>query len=407
MTYSRAALGMVVRELREARTPRMTQHELGVRAGYRTGAGVAISRIENGLARPTPERLDGLNAALGLPPDELVALAERRTELKGTSAGEESASGASDESLRDRLQRIQQTVEDRTEKLSSTVDAFNKAHDSARDEFFLPFVQVADAISGAPQPAARDLDDAVPEEGADAEAAAEFRMRFAKHGVAQALSGAATGAVLGSTAGAATAYATFTAAVTWGTASTGVAISGLSGVAASNAALALLGGGTLAAGGAGVAGGAAILTGLVAGPAVLLTLGGAVWAVRRNRRQQQELKAKLDEVEAQLDAQSPGAEAFEHLVGRAAKTLDYIAVHGAHACSRWSQRLQAPACWDDLSAAQHEQYDDFVQLCAAQLALATLDLQRVLVLRGEELEQEVALMDQIIEKSEDVARSRA
>lgn len=44
-----------------------------------------------------------------------------------------------------------------------------------------------------------------------------------------------------------------------GTASTGTAISALSGVAATNAALAWLGGGTLAAGGAGVAGGSLIL----------------------------------------------------------------------------------------------------------------------------------------------------
>ena len=50
---------------------------------------------------------------------------------------------------------------------------------------------------------------------------------------------------------------------------------------------------------------------------------------------------------------------------------------------------------------------DFVHLCAAQLAVATLDVQRLLVLSGEELDQEIGLMDQVLEKSEDQVRSRA
>lgn len=54
------------------------------------------------------------------------------------------------------------------------------------------------------------------------------------------------------------------AATTFGTASTGAAISSLGGAAATNAALAWLGGGALAAGGAGIAGGQALLA--LAGP---------------------------------------------------------------------------------------------------------------------------------------------
>lgn len=67
------------------------------------------------------------------------------------------------------------------------------------------------------------------------------------------------------------------------------------------------------------------------GPAVLLALGGGVWAARRNRQQRQELRAKLDDAEGQLDAQARGVQAFADLVSRAAEILDYIAVHGAHA----------------------------------------------------------------------------
>ncbi|SFV71267.1 hypothetical protein MNB_SV-13-41 [hydrothermal vent metagenome] len=59
-------------------------------------------------------------------------------------------------------------------------------------------------------------------------------------------------------------------------ASTGTAIASLSGVAATNATLAWLGGGSLATGGFGMAGGMAVLGGIVAGP--VLAIGGALIA---------------------------------------------------------------------------------------------------------------------------------
>jgi len=62
----------------------------------------------------------------------------------------------------------------------------------------------------------------------------------------------------------------------FGTASTGTAIGSLSGIAAQNATLAWLGGGTLASGGAGMAGGAFILGGIAVAPAILI--GGFVIA---------------------------------------------------------------------------------------------------------------------------------
>ncbi len=78
------------------------------------------------------------------------------------------------------------------------------------------------------------------------------------------LGGTASGAV----GGALTAFGAWSAAGTFATASTGTAIAGLSGAAATNATLAFFGGGSLAAGGLGIAGGAAVLGGLVAGPAL-------------------------------------------------------------------------------------------------------------------------------------------
>ena len=84
----------------------------------------------------------------------------------------------------------------------------------------------------------------------------------------EAAKAAAGGAGAGLAAGASAAFMAPTAAMwvatTFGTASTGTAISALSGVAAQNAALAWLGGGALSAGGGGMAAGNALLA--MAGP---------------------------------------------------------------------------------------------------------------------------------------------
>lgn len=77
-----------------------------------------------------------------------------------------------------------------------------------------------------------------------------------------------SGSVEGIGAGAAMALGAYGTVTFLGTAGTGTAIASLSGAAATNATLAYLGGGTLAAGGLGVAGGMAVLGGVVAGPAL-------------------------------------------------------------------------------------------------------------------------------------------
>ncbi|MDO4840483.1 MAG: hypothetical protein Q3990_07400, partial [Desulfovibrionaceae bacterium] len=73
------------------------------------------------------------------------------------------------------------------------------------------------------------------------------------------LLGCLGGAAAGTAGGMAAAGAVSAAVIALGSASTGTAIAGLSGVALTNATLALLGGGTLAAGGGGVALGSTLL----------------------------------------------------------------------------------------------------------------------------------------------------
>jgi hypothetical protein len=81
-----------------------------------------------------------------------------------------------------------------------------------------------------------------------------------------------SGLASGATAGALTGMGAYGAVGMFASASTGTAIGSLGGVAATNATLAWLGGGSLASGGLGMAGGTAVLGGIVAGP--LIAVGG-------------------------------------------------------------------------------------------------------------------------------------
>lgn len=86
----------------------------------------------------------------------------------------------------------------------------------------------------------------------------------------QALKDAGLGVGAGLGGGAALAFGAYNGTMLLATASTGTAISSLGGVAATNATLAWLGGGSLAAGGYGMAGGMMVLGGIVAGPALAI-----------------------------------------------------------------------------------------------------------------------------------------
>ncbi|WP_120884539.1 glycine zipper family protein [Helicobacter pylori] len=106
----------------------------------------------------------------------------------------------------------------------------------------------------------------------------------------------ASGAVIGSAAiGVLAAYGAYTGVGLLASTAGGVAIAELSGVAATNATLAWLGGGALSVGGFGMVGGMAVLGGLVAGPA--LAILGAFSATKMEKKRD-DAKAYLSQVEA-------------------------------------------------------------------------------------------------------------
>lgn len=113
--------------------------------------------------------------------------------------------------------------------------------------------------------------------------------------------GAAAGAGF---AGAAAGFAVYGGVMALGAASTGTAISSLAGVAATNATLAALGGGSLATGGLGMAGGTAILGAAVAGP--VLAIAGWAYdshgqeALENARRADREVDVAVTKLESVL-----------------------------------------------------------------------------------------------------------
>lgn len=107
-------------------------------------------------------------------------------------------------------------------------------------------------------------------------------------GVEEALKGGAAGAAL--------AFGAYGATQAFACASTGTAISALSGAAATNATLSFLGGGSLAAGGLGIAGGTAVLGGLIGGPMLLLLGAASSKAASKNLE-----KAKIDQQQAEAE----------------------------------------------------------------------------------------------------------
>lgn len=132
---------------------------------------------------------------------------------------------------------------------------------------FEGFSDVIELIQNRPQFAELELNDFdLPDFDSD-----EFKKLFIG---AKALLGGLSSAAAGVAGGVAASGATTAIVAAVGTASTGTAISTLSGAAATNAILAALGGGSLAAGGGGMALGTVVLSSAAGGAALLV--GGIV-----------------------------------------------------------------------------------------------------------------------------------
>jgi hypothetical protein len=124
-------------------------------------------------------------------------------------------------------------------------------------------------------------------------------------GVSSAIS-----AGVGSIAGGTMAVGAWSLVTVFGSASTGAAISGLSGVAATNATLAWFGGGAVAAGGAGMAGGMTVLGGIVAIPLVYI----AAMSTHKKAKEFEDAKVEVEEAIVETRRQVETLPSFLKLV---------------------------------------------------------------------------------------------
>jgi transcriptional regulator with XRE-family HTH domain len=405
MDHSRQALGRAIRELREARAPKLSQEELGRRAGYRTGAGVSMSRIENGVTRPGPKRLAGIATALGVTVRELEtrgAAPSPASDLQDTSppafdqrpvaSAATPVAARQGESAKERMRLIQSHFERRNSDAVTQAEAFNAAHDRARDEFFLAFVSTARTIRGLPAPAPVER----PSSRADGPTSeASLRRQLAAYGIASTLVSGMGAAAADDEADREDAYNAVVATAVLTPPPATAAQPEVPAAARTRATRALLGGATRA-GGAGATA-ATVLAGLATAASPLFAASTLAWLARRSRQQNEALRLQLDEAEANLLATERGFEAVMALLGRATECLGYIAVHGGHAQRRWQSQLpDGPTDFTALSPDQQRQYAAFVEIAACQVCVDTVDMTDLLAASGEQQAALIQVADDIL-----------
>jgi transcriptional regulator with XRE-family HTH domain len=417
MEYSRGGLGQVIRELREAHTPKLTQEQLGRKAGYRAGAGVSMSRIENGATRPGPRRLEGIATALGLTVHELETRSAQRSpqpqrqpdppsEPPARGIGSEAThtgaatGGRTKESTKDQMKRIQDDFDRRHTLAVTKSREFNTMHDRARDDFFLVLVRTARTITGLPRPP-HEPPSAVAHQNSGSlrpSTEAALRRQVAAQGLAVALASGAGPAAANEETDPESAYSAVVAAALLAPAAFEAAQHDAQIGPTARATRALLGAGSAAAGRTGILAGTMLLTGFLASAASpLFAAGTLAWLARRSRRQNEQLRMELDQAEANLASTERGFNAVMDVLTRATETLGYIAVHASHAQQRWHTRLpESPIDWSDLSPDQQRQYDAFVEVAARQVLVDSINMTELLAAQGEQQARLIEVANDIL-----------
>jgi len=226
------------------------------------------------------------------------------------------------------------------------------------------------------------------------------------------LLGGVGGAAVGTAGGFAAAGATTSAVMALGTASTGTAISTLSGAAAVKATLAALGGGSLAAGGGGMALGSAILGGATLG--VGLLVGGIIFNVTGTKlsdkaddamKQAKRTEKEVKKIVQYLDELMGVAEPFKDTLTRVEEqykkrlaTLDHII--------NFSEKVQ----WSDFTDKEKQMTENLVMLvgllykmCKTSLVLKDQDGDGLNAVNTEAVNQVVQNADEIVEEVKNAA----
>lgn len=371
--YTLEALGDAVQRRRKALG--LSQQALGEAVGYReASAGVSISRLETGKLEPKADRLAAIADALGVSQATLEAEAASCTR-HGSSVGSQ-------------IERILRASAQR-DALKQAHRKLVAAHERASTHFLEPLRKVATEVQGVTLdsvglPRVGDApDDDLPAE-------VTYQIEFTRYGLERALAQGDERAT----------FSQFTDSVAFGAAVAAGLDSALPSVTAQRA--------LLAATGLAARSRTAPMGGMVGAVAVGFAVAALVERHKSQRvRRQKESAAKLAAAEQDLARTQPNVDALTAIVPRATDLLDYVAVHAAHALTRWRDQLgDGPLAWGAMTDEQHQRYQDFVEIAAAQLAVATIDLQTLAESPIDGLERATAVADQLLLQAQEVIASR-
>ncbi|WEH34735.1 hypothetical protein PZB75_16080 [Streptomyces sp. AM 4-1-1] len=201
---------------------------------------------------------------------------------------------------RRRYERLLECQEELNQRAAAENAAQRKARQTLYDEALVPFRDVFQRLKRVDLVELAAID--MPSVGGEV----DFELqRLRERAVTAAVGALAGGALAGSGAG----VGAYLAVGAFASASTGTAISGLSGAAATSATLAWMGGGSVAAGGGGVAAGTTVLSLIIAAPAVLSLAAIGEWQSRRLRRGEQEKAQALERYETEMSEAEDAASA--------------------------------------------------------------------------------------------------
>lgn len=366
--------GHVIRQLR--RTVGLTQAQLATAAGYRTGGRIAVAKVEQGRAEPTPEHLTGLCEALGITPgdlDQRVALAQaeeahRRGDVRFTDGLLTAVAGPQAAENARRLRALEAGAEELQRETHTHAAAATAACDSARDQLVVPFLELASRVHGMAAPD-------VPGRGAGPALSTQVHVAVQEIGnfTLNILTGIklSTGAHRAGVAGADAVYAAVGA---YATSSTGTAIASLHGAAKHAATMSWLGAGSRATNGFGMAGGTWVLRAIVGGTVALAAgsyVGAQAWV--RTRRSKVDA-GNLAEAEAAQGALRRELTQRWAWALEQAEILTALAAEGAGLLARLRADLgpRDEVAWGALDEPVQQDLQRALELVSAALAIEAL-----------------------------------
>lgn len=207
--------------------------------------------------------------------------------------------------------KAKHSLEECKEETQSRLESLGQQKALLFEEALIPFVETYSRIKNIDF---KDMD--IPDDDIQVTSGEILEIRDAVTRMEEVVGGAAGALGSGALAG----LAAYGSVGVLASASTGTAIAGLSGAAATNATLAWLGGGSLAAGGLGIAGGTAVLGGIVAAPVLLV--GGLMLASKAEEAKENALSNRL-KASAAAEAMET-AEVAARAIGRKADEVGVV-----------------------------------------------------------------------------------